>query len=465
MTVKRQLYKIKNCSLDFLHLDLNCYRSFYLLFIFFGRMDHESVVEFLGNVPLLQRLPSSSLKRIAGVVEVRHYNEGEYVIREGQIADGVYFIWDGKAEVCGSTDSEERNHSMLFLKQYDYFGHGSGVAVHQADVIALTKVTCLVLHHVNRALLQPKSIWNAEDSSDSCSMVEHILHLEPLEVDMFRGVTLPDAPSFGQIFGGQFIGHALAAASKTVDSLKLAHSLHCYFILPGDLSLPIVYQVHRIREGNNFATRRVEATQRGRIVFTLFASFQKSEQGLEHHDVMPAVPAPEMLLSLDELRERYVTDPRLPSHYRNRIARKKFVPWPIEIKFCDPTTSFVNYPSEPSQKFWFRAKGKLSDDPALHRCVVAYTSDLIFLGTSLKPHQRKGVKMSSLSLDHSWKALLQVMVVGLLLVGCLTGMESLSFQQVKKASLEGLIKVLQIQNQNYKLGGFYGAEFLRCCNI
>ncbi|ESQ36801.1 hypothetical protein EUTSA_v10007689mg [Eutrema salsugineum] len=363
-------------------------------------MNTESVFEFLGNVPLLQKLPSSSLKKIAQVVVLKRYGKGDYVIREDQAWDGCYFIFAGEAQVSGP--AEEENRSEFLLKKYDYFGHGISAHVHSADIIATSELTCLVLPRDHCRLLETNSIWQSDKEVQKCSLVERILHLDPLELNIFRGITLPDAPKFGKVFGGQFMGQALAAASKTVDFLKIVHSLHSYFLLVGDIDIPIIYQVHRIRDGNNFATRRVDAIQKGNIIFILLASFQKEQQGFDHQEsTMPSAPDPDTLLSLEELRERRITDPHLPRSYRNKVATANFVPWPIDIRFCDPSNSTNQTKSPPRLRYWFRAKGKLSDDQALHRCVVAFASDLIFASVSLNPHRRKGLRSAALSLDHA----------------------------------------------------------------
>ncbi|GAB2291012.1 Acyl-CoA hydrolase 2 [Dionaea muscipula] len=366
-------------------------------------MNRESVIEFLSGVPLLQRLPCSSLKKIADLVVVKHYDMGQFVVRKGEGGDGIYFIWEGEAEILaeGSGHAEEEIQWELLLKRHDYFGNGAPTTDQPADVVASSKLTCLVLPHEHCSLLQPWSIWCANEGQETSS-VESILQLDPIEVNLFRGITLPDAPKFGKVFGGQFMGQALAAASKTVDFFKVVHHLQAYFLLVGDYDIPIIYEVHRLRDGKSFATRRVDAIQKGNVVFTLLASFQKEEKGFEHQEAaMPLVPSPDSLLSMEELRERRVVDPRLPRNYRNKVAVTKWVPWPIEIRFCEPSNSTNQTKSPPSIRYWFRAKGKLSDDQALHRCVVAYASDLIFIGVSSNPHRRRGLKISALSLNHT----------------------------------------------------------------
>ncbi|EPS63417.1 hypothetical protein M569_11365, partial [Genlisea aurea] len=361
-----------------------------------------SVIEFLGYVPLIQRLPAASVRKIAGLVSIKRFDEGAYLVREGELVDGIYFIWEGEAEVSGSFDADGEDRSEFQLNKYDYFGHGLA-STHSADVIALSQLTCIFLPNEHKNLLKPTSIWSDATAGKKCPLVEKILHVDPLEVNIFQGITLPEAPRFGKVFGGQFVGQALAAASKTVDSLKIVHSLHAYFLLAGDFDIPIIYQVHRVRDGKSFATRSVDAIQKGNLVFRLMASFQKEEAGYDHVVAeMPSVPDADELFSMEELRERRVMDPRLPKTYRNKVASSEFVPWPIDIRFCKPDNTSTRQTKSPaSLNYWFRARGKLSDEQALHRCVVAYASDLIFLQVSVNPHRGKGRKTSAASLDHA----------------------------------------------------------------
>ncbi|XP_058737344.1 acyl-CoA hydrolase 2-like isoform X2 [Vicia villosa] len=368
----------------------------------FGLVNLVSVLEFLACVPLLHRLPSSSLKNLSQLLIVKSYEIGEYVVREGEPGEGLYIIWEGEAKVIRPGIADDENDLEFQLKRYDYFGSGLSNAVHRADVVALTKLSCLVLPREHSVLLQAKFIGSAEKSHETCSLVERILHLEPIMVDIFQEITPSYAQNYGNVFGGQLVGQALAAASKSVDRLKVAHSLHAYFLRAGDSKIPIQYKVKRLRDGRSFATRKVNAIQKEKVIFTLLASFQNEELGFQHQEVsMPSVPTPDELLSMEELREQRLIDPRLPMTFRNKIATAEFVPWPIEIRFCEPRPATNQTKSPPSLRYWFRSKGKLSDDQALHRCVAAFTSDLIFLNVSMNPHRGRGIKMRALSLNHS----------------------------------------------------------------
>ena len=205
-----------------------------------------------------------------------------------------------------------------------------------------------------------------------------ILDLEPLEHNLFRGMS----PQVGwqRVFGGQVIGQALVAASRTVPEERMVHSLHAYFLRPGDPAVPIIYEVDRIRDGGSFTTRRVVAIQHGRAIYSMSASFQKMEEGLEHQTAMPDVPAPEDLPSEAELKEKFLA--HAPEAVRRYWERER----PIELRPVDLTHYFSRKKLVPSQNVWVRASAPLPDDPRIHTCVLAYASDMTLLDTSLFAH-------------------------------------------------------------------------------
>jgi acyl-CoA thioesterase-2 len=220
-----------------------------------------------------------------------------------------------------------------------------------------------------------------------------ILDLEQLEVNLFRGRSPQN--SWQRVFGGQVIGQALVAATRTVED-RLAHSLHAYFLLAGDPKTPIIYEVDRIRDGSSFTTRRVKAIQHGQAIFAMSASFHRAEPGFSHQFGMPQVPDPDTLPSEQELKQRLM--PMLPEAMRIYWERER----PIELRPVDISRYLSNEKRPPAQQIWFRANGKLPDDVQLHQCVLAYASDFSLLDTALVPHGRMlfDPKLMLASLDH-----------------------------------------------------------------
>ncbi|AUS77649.1 acyl-CoA thioesterase II [Actinoalloteichus sp. AHMU CJ021] len=221
-----------------------------------------------------------------------------------------------------------------------------------------------------------------------------LLDLERIEENLFRGVSPAESPV--RVFGGQVAGQALVAASRTVPADRGVHSLHAYFIRGGDPRVPIVYEVDRIRDGRSFTTRRVVAIQHGKAIFSLSASFQVREDGIEHADEMPAgVPEPE---SLPTLAERVAP-------YRGRIGIHGQAPRPFDIRYVTdpPWVSRETGPRTADNRVWMRAHGQLPDDQVLHVCLLAYVSDLTLLDSVLARH---GVywsldEVAGASLDHA----------------------------------------------------------------
>jgi acyl-CoA thioesterase II len=220
-----------------------------------------------------------------------------------------------------------------------------------------------------------------------------LLDLERIEDDIFRGMSPPDA--LPRVFGGQVAGQALIAAGRTVRIERSVHSLHAYFIRPGDPRVPIVYNVDRIRDGQSFTTRRVVAIQHGKAIFALSASFQLPEHGLEHADEMPKVPPPEQLDDWASWARRS-GDARVP------ITR---VPRPFDLRFITPPIWAgvqARTGSVAHDQLWMRADGTLPDDALVHVCVLAYASDLTLLWSVVAPHGRAlGRDVLAASLDHA----------------------------------------------------------------
>ena len=221
-----------------------------------------------------------------------------------------------------------------------------------------------------------------------------ILDLEQLEHNLFRGLS----PQVGwqRVFGGQVIGQALVAAARTVEG-RTVHSLHAYFMRPGDPAVPIIYEVDRIRDGHSFTTRRVVAIQHGAAIFTMSASFQVEETGLDHQAKMPDVPPPEDLPSETELQEAYL------HHAPEGVRRYWQRPRPLELRPVDLRHFLSRDALDPVQNVWVRTTGPLPDDPDIHRCVLAYASDMTLLDTALFAHGRMifDPDLQAASLDHA----------------------------------------------------------------
>lgn len=216
--------------------------------------------------------------------------------------------------------------------------------------------------------------------SDTPSLVD-ILNLETIDVDLYRGAS-PDTQR-QRVFGGQVAGQALVAAGRTVDPERHVHSLHAYFLRPGDTTVPIVYHVDRIRDGRSFTTRRVVASQRGKAIFHLSASFQVLEPGFEHQRPMPAAPHP------DELE-------RLSSELPEEGDQTGYIAGYSAIDLRR-----VAGPDDRCQQAWFRITEHLPDQPLAHVCAAAYASDLTLLGAALRPHDFSPGGIQGASLDHA----------------------------------------------------------------
>jgi acyl-CoA thioesterase II len=229
----------------------------------------------------------------------------------------------------------------------------------------------------------------------SAQELRELLDLETIDLNLFRG-TQPDTV-LQRVFGGQVAAQALVAGARTVEREREVHSLHSYFLRPGDTTVPIVYDVERIRDGGSFSTRRIVARQHGRAIYFMTASFQVPEDGFDHQDVMPEVPRPDECVELAQLFRR--RDPDNADHWEREWAA-------LGLRFVGDSGQSRILPADehPSQaRLWIRINGALGEDPLLHRAAFTYASDMTLLNSTLVPH---GVdvghpKMQSASLDHT----------------------------------------------------------------
>jgi acyl-CoA thioesterase-2 len=237
---------------------------------------------------------------------------------------------------------------------------------------------------------------NDAEGQGALDQLVAILDLEELEVNIFRGRTPKEDRV--RVFGGQVAGQALVAAGRTVEG-RVVHSLHAYFLRPGDPSIPILYQVDRIRDGHSFTTRRVVAIQHGNAIFNLQASFQIPEQGVEHQSTMPAAPDPESLPTFKQRMEPLLAD--APLELKQWLQRER----PIDSRHVQAVDPRKPERRPPRQLVWIRADGRLPADAPLllHQCIVAYASDMTLMDTATLPHAilwfDKSVQMASL--DHA----------------------------------------------------------------
>jgi len=219
-----------------------------------------------------------------------------------------------------------------------------------------------------------------------------LLDLERLEDNLFRGQSRDiGAP---QVFGGQVLGQALVAASRTVDG-RGVHSLHAYFLRRGDLNVPIIFEVDRSRDGGSFTSRRVVAIQHGQQILTMSASFQTVEPGLDHQSAMPDTPAPETLPDLGEINAQLVG--KVPEKVQSFFRQQR----PFEFRAVNPPDFLNPVRRAPEKRVWFRVTGPVPEDQALHRCLLTYVSDYHLLETATLPHGVSFMELQMASIDHA----------------------------------------------------------------
>lgn len=219
-----------------------------------------------------------------------------------------------------------------------------------------------------------------------------LLDLEQIELNLFRGASRDiGAP---QVFGGQVLGQALVAASRTVEDRRV-HSMHAYFLRRGDVNAPIVFEVDRSRDGGSFTSRRVVAIQHGQPILTTSCSFHLDEPGMDHHAPMPEVPPPEGLRELADINAEALS--QVPEKVRRFFQHQR----PFEFRPVRAPDYLAPQPRPAVKHVWFRAVDRLPDDPPLHRCLLAYVSDYHLLDTATLPHAVSFFNLQMASIDHA----------------------------------------------------------------
>ena len=234
-----------------------------------------------------------------------------------------------------------------------------------------------------------------KNAPDPLTPLLNLLELEQLEVNLYRGLGHGGETS-RRIFGGQVVAQALAAAYRTVED-RTCHSLHSYFIRPGDPGMPVIYEVDQARDGGSFTTRRVTAIQKGRQIFNMAASFHVAEQGWSHQHAMPDVPPPEDLPNREESRAEMIN--RVPENRRADFLR----PSPIDVRIIGDYDLFDPVPGSDVNAVWFRLVHPIKAPDALHQCLLTYASDMQLLGSALRPHGESWFtgNVMTASLDHA----------------------------------------------------------------
>lgn len=235
----------------------------------------------------------------------------------------------------------------------------------------------------------------ATDPEGMIAQLEALLSVEELDRDLYRGARQPEGR--GRVFGGQVIAQALMAGQRATDPDRVPHSLHAYFMRPGDEAIPIIYRVSRDYDGGSFSTRRIIAFQRGEPILNMAASFHRIEPGRSHQAEMPDAPDPETLTPEHEQR-RAVAD-QVPERFRDFFTR----PRPFEIRHATPWTPLEAEAQAPEQRVWFRAQAPVLGGAEMHRAMLAWATDMMLLSTGMRPHGLSWVQpgVQTASLDHA----------------------------------------------------------------